>query len=255
MTNPFVSRVSNQMWVIPVSGMCLITGFMISLAWVTKETRASRASSLTSDQKTRVNEIAVDPDKYAQMSSEALKLMAEKTRLENAMASQSGQTKVLNESLQEVKVFAGLTSVEGPGVMVTLKDLTKGTSTSNSPFTTNQDLIIHDVDVLKVVNELFASGAEAVSVNNLRVSSISSYRCVGTTILVNDVKIASPVKIRAIGDPDTLIGAMSLPGGALSQIKETDPSMVVLEPMKYIPMPAYTGSTAHKIMRVPKEGK
>lgn len=253
--NPFVSKVTNQVWIVPVSGMCLITGFMISLAWVTKESRASRVSSLTSDQKNRVNELAVDPDKYLQMSSEVQKLMLEKTRLENAIANQSGQSKVLNESLQEIKLFAALTSVEGPGIMVTLKDLTKGSVNSSAPFTTTEDLIIHDGDVLKVVNELLASGAEAISVNGLRVSALSSYRCVGTTIMVNDVKIASPIKIRAIGDSETLLGAMSLPGGVLSQIKSTDPSMVVLEPMKYITMPAYTGSTSHKIMRVPKDAK
>ena len=44
--------------------------------------------------------------------------------------------------------------------------------------------IIHDTDVLRVVNELWNAGAEAVTVNNRRVGPGTNYRCVGTTILV-----------------------------------------------------------------------
>lgn len=233
--------------------MSLILGLMMSLAWARKENRADRKNTLPTDQRTRINELEVDPDKFAQLSDEVRKLLSEKTRLENALANQSGQAKVLNESLQEIKVFANLTEVEGPGVVVTLRDYVKGGQPK--PFTIAEDTIIHFSDVLSVVNELFASGAEAISVQNLRVCGVSSMRCVGTTILINDVKIASPIRIRAIGDMDTLLGAMSMPGGELSKIKQTDPSMVSLEGAKSLRLPAYTGSTSHKILRVPKESK
>ena len=251
--NPFVSRITNQSWVVPVSMMCLILGLMFSMAWLRKENRTSRVTSLSPGQKERFLEFAADPDKYAQMSNELQKLMSEKTRLENAVANQSGNAKVLNESLQDLKLFAGLTEVEGPGVIVTLRDYVK--NTISSPFVTDADRTIHDGDVLKVVNELFASGAEAISVNNLRVTAVSSYRCVGTTILVNDVKIASPIRIRAIGETETLTGAMTLPGGELALIKQTDPSMAAIEPAKYLRLPAFTGSTSHKLAKLPKDVK
>ncbi len=251
--NPFVSRITNQSWVVPVSLMCLVLGLMFSMAWLRKENRVSRVPNLSSDQQKRYLELAADPDKYAQMSGQLQKLMSDKTRLENAVANQSGNAKVLNESLQDLKLFAGLTEVEGTGVIVTLRDFNK--SQISSPFITDVDRTIHDGDVLKVVNELFASGAEAISVNNLRVTAMSSYRCVGTTILVNDVKIASPVKIRAIGEVDTLLGAMTLPGGELALIKQTDASMAAVESAKYLRLPAFTGSTSHRVAKVPKEAK
>ena len=253
--NPFVSQINKQSWVLPVSGMCLVLGFMISLSWVTKTNRTSRQNFLSPDQRIRVNEASVDVDAFERMSSEVKKLQAQNTRMENALGKQDGQSKVLNDSLQELKAFAGLTAVVGPGVVVTLRDSQKTNSSTSLTIGLPSDAIIHDVDVLKVVNELIASGAEAVSVNNHRVAGNTSFRCVGTTILVNDVKIASPVVIRAVGDPNTLLGAMNMPGGVLAEIRQTDPGMVQIESVKSQELPEFVGNTTHKFAKPAKEAK
>jgi uncharacterized protein YlxW (UPF0749 family) len=247
--NPFVSQINKQSWILPVSSMCLVLGFMITLAWVTQTTRSSRQNFLSPDQKIRVNEASVDIEAFQRMSSEVSKLEQDKTRLEYTLASQGGTSKVLNDSLQELKVFAGLTRVAGPGVVVTLRDSQKANAGMNLNIGLPSDAIIHDVDVLKVVNELIASGAEAVSVNNHRVAGNTSFRCVGTTILVNDVKIASPVVIRAIGDPNTLLGAMNMPGGVLAEIRQTDPTMVQIETVKNEELPEFVGNTSRKFAK------
>jgi uncharacterized protein YlxW (UPF0749 family) len=251
--NPFVTRFNNQSWVVPVSGMCLVLGFMVSLAWVTKENRTSRSAFLPPDQRQRVNDSLVDFEAFEQTRSEVAKLQAEKTRLENALAKNGDDGKVLNQSLQEAKSLAGLTPVEGPGVVVTLSDSMKTETGFGGQTAVNPDAIVHDKDVLHTVNELFASGAEAVAVNDLRVSPTSSFRCVGTTILVNDVKIATPVRVRAIGDPDTLFGAMNMPGGSLAEIRLYDAAMVAIEKVKMQQLPAYTGTTGRRFAKVPKE--
>ena len=253
--NPFVSQLKKESWVMPVSAMCLILGFMISMAWVTQKTRTSRQNFLSPDLKTRVNEASVDIDAFQRLSAEVGKLQNDKTTLENALANQGGTSKVLNDSLQDLKVFAGLTAVTGPGVVVTLRDSPKAVSGMTSAFGTSPDANIHDVDVLKVVNELIASGAEAVSVNNHRVAGNTSFRCVGTTILVNDVKISSPVLIRAIGDPNTLLGAMNMPGGVLAEIRQTDPGMVQIEALKNQVLPEFVGNTSRKFAKPTKEVK
>jgi uncharacterized protein YlxW (UPF0749 family) len=236
----------------PVSGMCLILGFMISLARVTQTTRSSRRNFLSPDQQIRVNEANVDIDAFQRMSNEVSKLQADNTKLENSIASQGPQSKVLNDRLQELKEFAGLTRVDGPGVVVTLRDSQKSTVGTNLNIGVPSDAIIHDIDVLKVVNELIASGAEAVSVNNHRVAGNTSFRCVGTTILVNDIKIASPVVIRAIGDSNTLLGAMNMPGGVLAEIRQTDPTMVQIEGVKNQELPEFVGNTGHRFAKSAK---
>jgi len=251
--NPFVSRINNQSWVVPISGMCLVLGFMVSLAWVTKENRNSRSVFLRADQRARVSDAVVDLEAFEQTTNEVKKLQEEKTRLENALSRNGEEGKVLNESLQEVKSFAGLTPIEGPGIVVTLSDSAKSETGFGGQTATNPDSIVHDRDVLHTVNELFASGAEAVAVNDLRVSPVSSFRCVGTTILVNDVKIASPIHVRAIGDPDALFGAMNMPGGSLSEVRMFDPAMVQIEKVRMQLLPAYTGTTQRRFAKVPKK--
>ncbi len=230
--------------------MCLILGFMISLAWVTERNRSTRFGFLPPDQGQRVTAAALDPDAYQRLQSEMQKLQTEKTRLENVLGKEGDQGKVLNDSLQELKAFAGLTEIEGPGVMVTLKDGKSGVGQSNV-FVGDQ--IIHDVDILRVVNEMYASGAEAVSVNEHRIAGTTSIRCVGPTVLINDVRTASPIVIRAIGDTATLSGGLNLPGGVLSEIRSMDVNMVQLEPVTKIRLKAYVGPTAHKVGIVPKD--
>jgi uncharacterized protein YlxW (UPF0749 family) len=254
--NPFSKRNTNESWVIPVSLMCLLLGFMVSFAWVGRNTRGSRNAYLRADQRTRVSESEVDLEAYHQSEEEVKKLQEEKTKLESALSKRGDDSKVLNDSLQEMKAYACLTDVEGPGVIVTLNDRTQHTGTPvPMGVGENPDSVIHDRDVLHTVNELFASGAEAISVNNHRIANPISIRCVGTTILINDVKVASPLVIRAIGDPDTLYGAMNMPGGELSEIRVYEPSMVQLERVKKLRVPAYTGTTTLKWAKVvaPKE--
>ncbi len=254
--NPFVTRINKQSWVVPVSCMCLVLGFMICMAWVTQQTRTSRQNYLPADQRIRVNESNVDIEAFQKMSAEVSKLQSEKTRLEKALSSHDGQSKVLNDSLQELKVFAGMTKVLGPGVVVTLRDSPKYTGTGvGANIGVSPDATIHDVDTLKVVNELIASGAEAVAVNNHRIAGNSSLRCVGNTILVNDVKIASPIVIRAIGDPSTILGAMNMPGGVLAEIRQTDPSMVQIEAVRNQELPEFVGNTTRKFAKPPRELK
>ncbi len=254
--NPFASRFNSQNWVLPVSIMCLVLGFMISLAWVTKDNRSSRFSLLGPDQRERVNQATVDIEAFQQLSAEVSKLRLEKTELENGLAKRGEEGSILNKSLQELKVFAGTTKVAGPGVVITLRDSPK----AQSDFAANNgnflpDTVVHDDDVLKVVNELYASGAEAISVNGHRVAGATSFRCVGPTILVNDVKIAPPVVIRAIGDADTLYGGMNLAGGILSIVRTEESSMVHIEKVKDQELPAFVGKTSSRFLKVPEEPK
>lgn len=249
--NPLVSRITGNSWIAPVSVMCVVLGFMIATAWVTDQTRASRLNLLSPAQRNRVQSGNIDMETAIQETqAEVAKLRAEKTKLENAMASQTSSTKALNDSLQEVKILAGLTDIEGPGVRVELRDSKKPASGIFPA-----DLIIHDVDVLKVVNELWNAGAEAITVNNHRVVGGTSFRCVGSVILVDDVKIASPVIIRAIGDPDTLKGALDLPEGVLSDFRDIDPAMANVSKVDQQRLPAYAGSTTKRIGIVPKDAK
>lgn len=236
---------------VPVSLMALLTGVLTSFAWIDNDRRASSLKHLDPEQLTRLGQGTLDLSKENEdLRNDLIKIRAENTKLQNAVALNSNASDSLNKSLQDVKLFAALTPVEGPGVTITLKDVRpKGPDEAVS-----LGQIIHDTDVLRVVNELRNAGAEALSVNNRRVGPSSNFRCVGTTILVDEVKIASPIVIRAIGDKDTLYGGMNLPGGVLDEIRQTDPKMVEIQPVDKMVLPAFSGTTTIKVAAVP-EGK
>lgn len=247
--NPFVSKANRNPWMIPVSIMSLLLGFMMMTAWMTDQARSTRLQYLDPSQQNRIRSGTIDmQEDYQKVAAEVEKLRKEKTQLENAMGDNTKMTKVLNENLQEVKNFAGLTEVEGPGVTITLRD----NPNVNSAMGAVPDDVIHDQDLVMVVNELWAAGAEAISVNNRRIVARTSFTCVGNTILVDNVKIAPPVRVRAIGDSDLLIGALNTPGRVIDMLRQSNENMVQIEKVEKHQLPAYNGTTVTKFATIVK---
>lgn len=181
------------------------------------------------------------------LREEVTKLREDKTKLETKLAQTGNATKEINDSLQETKMFAALTELKGQGLIVTLTD-----SKKPSDEMIVESGLVHYLDVLKVVNELFNAGAEAIAVNGIRIGPRSDLRCVGSTILVSTQKIAPPIVVQAVGDSKTLLGAMNMPGGILTELRDVDPAMVMVEPANELTIPAYDGSTKFKFGSVPE---
>ena len=129
----------------------------------------------------------------------------------------------------------GLTEVTGPGVIITLSDSKKDASSVLNP----NMLLVHDVDILGVVNELKNAGAEAISINEQRIVPTTSISCGGNIIDINSEKVGAPFVIKAIGLPEQLAG-LSRPGGYL-EILEAASIGVELKKSNNITIPKYTG--------------
>lgn len=156
--------------------------------------------------------------------------------------SASSEAVTQSQELSEARYLAGLTPVQGPGIVVTLRDGKKPLRRDMPPGFAPPS-IIHDSDINAVVNELKAAGAEAIAVNGQRLVATSSVRTAGATVLINFVPTAPPYVIKAIGDPKTLASAMSLPGGVASQIKAFDPAMFSVKESNALMLPAYSGGS------------
>jgi uncharacterized protein YlxW (UPF0749 family) len=103
--------------------------------------------------------------------------------------------------LDNLRLISGLTDVSGEGVIITLNDAAETEITDPD---TVMDYIIHDSDILNVVNQLRIGGAQAISINNERIIATSEQVCAGPTIKVNSNRYAVPYEIKAIGDPDEI---------------------------------------------------
>ncbi len=149
---------------------------------------------------------------------------------------------VQNDALGQTRFLAGLTPVQGPGVVVTLNDSKKALSRKLPPGMTPPN-IIHDSDINAVINELKAAGAEAIAVNDQRLVAISPVRVSGPTIIVNNTLLTPPFLISAIGDPRTLTAALNVPGGITDQINRFDPTMFSVRAGDMLTLPAYSGGS------------
>ncbi len=109
--------------------------------------------------------------------------------------------KSLQTELDNVKLFAGLTEVKGRGVYV---QINVGERTNTSMLQRN---------LLLLINELRASGAQAISINGKRIVAMSEIRVVNETyIAVHAEQLVAPYEIYAIGDPKNLISGITLNG-------------------------------------------
>jgi len=73
-------------------------------------------------------------------------------------------------------------------------------------------------DLLKLVNELNAAGAEAIAINDERIIATTEIRNAGNYIVINTNRYSAPFEIKAIGNPDTLEAALKLLGGVADDL-------------------------------------
>jgi uncharacterized protein YlxW (UPF0749 family) len=126
--------------------------------------------------------------------------------LEDQVAQRSGVAQSAKTAIDEERAAVGLTPLHGPGLTVTLHD----GKDPNDPSDHSLGWIIHYQDLQDVVNLLWASGAEAVSVNGQRVVPTSSFFYAGVNVLINNgTRLSSPYTITALGVPSGLDGGMS----------------------------------------------
>ena len=104
---------------------------------------------------------------------------------------------------------AGLEPVRGPGLAVTLTDAQRDANGRFPRDATADDLVVHQQDIDAVLNALWSAGAEAVQMQDQRISATSAPRCVGNTLLLNGRTYSPPYTITAIGDSAAMHDALA----------------------------------------------
>ncbi len=112
----------------------------------------------------------------------------------------------LLSGLDALSLAAASTAVIGPGLTVTVTDPGVGRDLSDvsKQRVAGSQQVILDRDLQLVVNSMWASGAEAVSVGGIRIGPNVTIRQAGGAILVDNHPISSPYDILAIGPPNTM---------------------------------------------------
>lgn len=215
--------------------MCFLLTYGIAIQIKTVNNSNSTISTNAEENNLR-SEVLKYKEKYDNRYLELEK--AEKTleKEREKITKNNAELTSLEENIKNGNKILGLSEVTGPGIIVRLQD---NQSKNIKGIFDPGKLIVHDLDVLSVVNELKNAGAEAISVNEQRIVPTTSIICDGNVIRINGEKIGTPFEIKAIGLPEQL-AALSRQGGYLS-ILEEDRVETDLKKSNSITIPKYSG--------------
>ncbi|MFI9323830.1 DUF881 domain-containing protein [Kitasatospora aureofaciens] len=153
----------------------------------------------------------------------------------------------------------GLGEVTGPGVKLVLEDAAGTGSGGNVDPRAGQGFSnsgrLRDRDLQLVVNGLWGSGAEAVSINGQRLTALSAIRAAGEAVLVDNRPLVPPYNIQAIGDGPKLLSAFEndMAGQYLRLLEEKYGIKSTLSAQKSLTLPAAVGVTLRTAQPVTPE--
>lgn len=217
--------------------MCLLLTYGIIVQFKTINTTGSTVSTNAEENQLR-DAVLKQKEKYDNLLERITEAEKELENERTNATQNNGELSELENTIKEGNKALGLTEVKGKGVIVTLDD-NKDISLSEWYLDPNL-LLIHDTDIISVVNELKNAGAEAISINDQRIVTTSAIECDGNVIKINDTKINAPFIIKAIGFPESLV-SVGRTGGCLDYMKERFVTAKVEKSEDDIIIPKYTG--------------
>lgn len=103
------------------------------------------------------------------------------------------------DRLRSLESATGLVKVAGPGMVVVVTDAPDPQDPVTGKKSSQNLGRVLDLDLQRVVNELWRDGAEAVAVDNQRLGATSTIRTAGEAILVDFRPVTSPYRVTAVG--------------------------------------------------------
>jgi len=188
----------------------LVLGFMISFSY--QNTRKDDGQEISESQFERDldlrNELIEQEEKNNELYKELKGTQRKLVQLEKDLSNEAETYYNLAEDAEKYRIYLGKVAVKGEGIQITLEDGEYNPKEDNV-----SNYLVHEHHVFKVINELYISGAQAISINGQRLSHNSYILCNGPVIEVDGYQHPAPFVITAIGDSDVLEGAININGG------------------------------------------
>lgn len=206
----------------------VVLGFLLSVAAQTLRTPDSADATTRSELTDRIQDAAdLGDDRAAEITTLRGEIAALQERHADPATEQSER--------EAAALQAGATSVVGPGLLLTLND--------PPPTADRQDderVLARDLQT--IVNGLWAHGAEAIAINDQRLTSTSTIRFAGLAIVVDLKALARPYEVAVIGDQEQLLEELGTGGTGtyLSQLRSDYSIVVDLETLDEVRLPAAT---------------
>ena len=202
---------------LPAKSPAFLVGLLlIGLLFTTAAMHVQRDAGVVSAEKTSlIEQIDQSSERSTGLEDQVSDLEDDILEIETRAGQNMAEGEELRQLMAAAQAVVGTAPVTGPGIVVTVNNPAPGGEFDECDPSLQ---VVLDYDLQQVLNGLWAVGAEAVSINDERVTPLTAMRSVNDVILVNIRPIAPPYVISAIGDPQGLAGDfLDGPGGKYLQ--------------------------------------
>ncbi|HWD80571.1 MAG TPA: DUF881 domain-containing protein [Kribbella sp.] len=169
-----------------------VLGFLLAVAAAQNYRAAPEAEKQRKELIDRINQA---DDRLNELRTHQTQLSDEVRGLQASGLSNDSAGAALQQKLDDLELQAGASAVTGPGIKAVIDDAKNADAKEGR---------LLDVDLQQLVNGLWTSGAEAISVNGHRLTSLTAIRGAGSAITVDYSSLTPPYTVLAIGDTATM---------------------------------------------------
>ena len=161
-------------------------------------------------------------------------LKVELANLQNASTAQGAASQTVDAQFNSLQVLSGTVPCHGPGLEIEISD--------------PRAQVTYDV-IVDTVEELRDAGAEALAVNGKRVGVASYFGGGEGRVTLDDVQLAAPFTVSAIGPAATMEGGLQIPGGSLDTLKALANVSAEVHRLNSLTLPALATMPEFKVAR------
>jgi len=200
---------SKVRWHIPITIVLLCLGIMLSLQF---QAQTRIASDLTLQRtETLIAMVRGFSEKRQRLALEIIDLGTQLSSQEESYRNEETLLDSINQEMKKLQIVNGSAPVNGPGLTITIEEF----------------MPIIYTDILNIINELWNAGAEAITINEHRITGHSTISVAEDVfseanfsifMTVNHEKLEYPLIIKAIGNANNLDKGLTLPGGIMDNL-------------------------------------
>lgn len=204
--------------------ICLVTVALIQFKTVEKVNQTDIENMRESELR---EQISTWKSKYEEVNEKLADTNSKIEEYNSKIESNEESSELLDEELKKSKLILGTTDVTGDGVVITLTD--------------KQEHPIEASDLVELINELRFAGAEAISINGVRIINMTDIVDIDTYILVKpSQRLVSPYIVKAIGNQTYLTSTLCLKDSGYIDRYNNSGKSVKLEKQRNIKIPKYS---------------
>jgi uncharacterized protein YlxW (UPF0749 family) len=207
-------------------GVALLIGILL-VGQLRSQARPTEISSLPAQELSQLVDTLSERNRGDSLALADLR----ETLREYRVAGSQGQSAldVSREDLRRITAFGGLAAVEGQGIVLDVQGA------------------LDAIALNDLLNELRNAGAEALAVDDIRITHRSVAVQGATSLLIDGVEIGSSFQLQAIGSPDGLLSTIERPGGIIAQLQQFIDASIVARQSVQIALPATLDSLQPRV--------